>query len=354
MRALYKYGAEAHATELREIPEPSIVREDDVKIAVSMTAVCGMDIHIYHGKFACTPPFVMGHEFVGTVAALGPKTEGLALGDRVVAQPHHGACGACAVCLAGAPQLCNEKRSLGISRDGAMADFVVVPSRYLHRIPSNIPDALATLIEPMTLVVDDFSRAGLKTGDTVVIIGAGQVALLAVVAVKAAGASRVIVVGVDQDIPKRLPAAKALGADYVFIAGQDDIRKEVSNLTDGNGVDMVMEASGSEEGIATAVDIVRVCGTLCLLGMTRKPGITVAWDSMMKKILNLKFNMMSDYVAIDKAIKIFANAKTNLFPLISHMVPLEDWKEVFEELTAGKGIKAVLTIGETSKGRVRE
>ena len=354
MRAVYKYGAEAYATDLREMPEPGIVNENDVKVAVSMVAVCGMDIHIYHGRFVCVPPFIMGHEFVGTVVALGPKATGLAIGDRVVANPHHGACGTCPVCKVGAPQLCNVKKSLGISRDGAMADFVVLPSQYLHRIPSSIPDHLATLIEPMTLVVDDFNRAGLKKGDTVAIIGAGQVALLALVAAKAKGAAKVIVVGVDQDIPLRLPAAKELGADYTFVAGRDDVRKEVSRITDGYGVDMVLDASGSEDGIVMAIDIVRVCGTLCLLGLTRKPGIMVPWDVMMKKILKLQFTMMSDYAPINEAIDIFANSTKNLLPLISHRAPLEEWKHVFEELSAGKGIKALLTIGNHLKGSFHE
>lgn len=344
MKALYKYAPGSHTTELREMEPPKIINPDDVKIAVSHVAVCGMDVHIYHGRFACEPPFVMGHEFVGKIVELGPEVKDFSLGERVVAQPHHNACGRCNACSAGASQLCQHKKSLGISRDGAMAEFVVISAKYLHRIPEVIPDVLATLIEPMTLVVDDFARAGFKKGDTVTIIGAGQVALLAVVAAKAAGASKIFIVGIEQDIPLRLKAALKLGADYTFVSGKDDIRKEILALTENRGVDMVVDASGSEDGIATAIDIVKICGTLSLLGLTRKPTIAVSWDTMLKKILKLQFNMMSDYAAIGKAIEIFAHPPRDLFPLISHIAPLEDWKAVFDELSAGKGIKAVFTI----------
>jgi len=350
MKALYKYGLGEMEIELRDRPVPVIIQQDDVLIKVAKVAICGMDVHIYHGKFACTPPFIMGHEFVGRVEQVGPAVSRLKPGDRVVAQPHHDACGICHACRSGLPQNCAEKRSLGISKDGAMAEYIVLQDRYLHPIPDSIPDNFATLIEPMTMIVDDVSRAGIAEGDSVAIIGAGQIAQLAVVASNAAKASLIVMTGVDRDIPTHFPAARALGADCTLAVGRDDIEAEIMRLTDGRGVDLVIEASGSEQGIETAVSIARIGGGISLLGLTRKAHVPVPWDSMMKKRLSLQFNWMSDYSAMDKTIEIFANPPCDLTPLISREAPLVDWRSVFEELSTGLGIKAVLTIERNEDG----
>lgn len=344
MKALYKHKPGSKTTELIERPIPQIVELDDVLIKVKAVAVCGMDIHIFHGKFPCSPPFIMGHEFVGIVEEIGKGVHEIQVGQRVVAQPHLYECGKCKACVSGAPQSCEHKKTIGISRDGAMAEYIVVPSRYLHGIPDKIPDKFATLIEPMTIVVSDLFRVGLKKGDSVAIIGAGQIAQLAVVAAKALGASTVFVIGKEMDIPKRFKAAKELGADYTLSAGICDIYSKVMEVTNNKGVDVIFEASGSEVGINTAIDIVRLCGKMSLLGLTRKDHISVQWDKMMNKMVFLQFNMMSDYSLMNKTIEIFSNPPCDLSPLISHEATLDDWEDIFNELTLGNGIKAVLTI----------
>ncbi len=177
MKTLYKYAPGARTSRLAERPVPELTPLDNVRVRVNDCAVCGMDLHIYSGKFACDPPFVMGHEFVGVVESVFPGVTSVAPGDRVVAQPHLYACGQCQTCRDGFPQYCRDKRSLGINRDGAMAEYVVLPERYLHKIPDSIPNPIACLLEPMTILVSDVVvYSGLKPGDTVVIAGAGQVA----------------------------------------------------------------------------------------------------------------------------------------------------------------------------------
>jgi len=345
LKALYKYAPGEKTTKLTDRPMPDITRPDDVLIKVSAVAVCGMDIHIYHGNFPCTPPFIMGHEFVGIVEKTGHAVTTLSKGNRVVAQPHLHACGICDVCTSGAPQICEHKLSLGISRDGAMADYVVVPEKYLHVIPVNIPDKIATLIEPMTIVESDLIGRGKFTkGETIAIIGAGQIAHLAVVAAKAAGASKIIVIGRENDRIRRFKSARALGADNTLNAERDDVYSEVMRITKKKGVDMIFEASGSEQGINSAIDMVRICGRMCLLGLSRQESIRVNWDKMLKKIITLHFNMMSDYERINRTIEMFNHPPCDLSPLISHEASLDQWETVFEELTLGNGTKAVLKI----------
>jgi threonine dehydrogenase-like Zn-dependent dehydrogenase len=343
MKALYKTSPGAHTSALVDRPEPELAAPQDVKIKVSAVAVCGMDVHIYHGKFDCTPPFIMGHEMVGRVVETGSAVSEFKAGDRVVAAPHHYACGACEACLRGAPQSCPEKRTMGIQRDGAMAAYVVVREEYLRHVPANIPDKIAALIEPMTIVTTDILvNSALRPGETVAIIGAGQIGQLSLVAAKGGGASTVIMTGIDADVPVRFPAARKLGADYTINSLQEDAAAKIRQLTGGHGADLVVEVSGSQEGITTAIDAARIKGRICLLGMSRKPSVGVDWDKMLKKMLTLQFNMMADYRHMRKAMDIFASYPLDLSPLVTHEAPLEDWKRIFDELSAGKGIKAVL------------
>lgn len=344
MKALYKYGPGEKEIELRDLPIPAIMHDDDVLIKVAKVALCGMDVHIYHGNFPCSPPFIMGHEFVGSVEKAGPAVSRLKPGDRVVAQPHHDACGICHACRSGLPQCCRQRRSLGISKDGAMAEYIVVQDRYLHLVPDSVSDSIAAIVEPLSMIVDDLACVGLAENDTVAIIGAGQIAQLAVVAANAAKASLIVVLGAARDVPTHFPAAKALGADCTLTLGLDDAEAEIGRLTDGRGVDLVVEASGSEQGIDAAIRIARIGGKLSLLGLSRKDHVPAAWDSMLKKRLTLHFNWMSDYSAMDETIALCANPPCSLDPLITRVAPLEAWRSVFDEQSTGLGIKAVLII----------
>ena len=345
MRALYKKGPGADVSELMDRPIPQVDSRDNIRVKVIACAVCGMDVHIMHGKFKCDPPFIMGHEFVGRVETVGPGASTLKVGDRVVAQPHLYACGHCEMCRRGFPQYCPEKRSLGINRDGAMAEYVVLPERYLHKVPDSIPDTLCCLLEPMTILVSDVMvYSKLRPGERVLITGAGQIAQLGIVAAKAAGAGTILVSGVTGDVPVRFPAALALGADVVIDAMKEDAAAKVMELTGGQGVDLVLEASGAEAGINAALAALRTGGRMCVLGGTKRDSIQVNWDVALRKMLRLEFHMMSDYQAMDKAIALFANPPCDLSPLVTHVAPLEDWARIFDELTQGKGIKAVLTL----------
>ena len=353
MKTLYKYAPGARTSRLAERPVPELTPLDNVRVRVNDCAVCGMDLHIYSGKFACDPPFVMGHEFVGVVESVFPGVTAVAPGDRVVAQPHLYACGQCQTCRDGFPQYCRDKRSLGINRDGAMAEYVVLPERYLHKIPDSIPNPIACLLEPMTILVSDVVvYSGLKPGDTVVIAGAGQVAQLAVVAAKAAGAGKVILSGVTHDRSVRFPAALALGADLVVDSLTEDLPAVVMEQTGGRGADLAVEASGSESGINLCIDSLRVGGQMTCLGLTRRESVAARWDAAVRKMLTLRFHMMSDYKEMDRAIEIFATYPRDLAPLVTHIAPLDDWERLFDILTRGGGIKGVLNVDGTVRNPV--
>ncbi len=186
MKAVYKETEGAYTACLTERPVPTLTKQDNVLIRVHACTTCGLDMHIWQGKLRdCRPPIIMGHEFVGTIVKAVGESLGFSVGERVICQPHLYACGHCEVCRLGYPQFCRSRRSLGIQRDGALAEYIAVPARYLHRVPDNLPDEFACLAEPFTISVSDvLVHADLTPGESVLIIGAGQVAQLALVAAR--------------------------------------------------------------------------------------------------------------------------------------------------------------------------
>ena len=176
----------------RPTPEPA---PGWVRIAVIYAGICGTDLHIVHDRFPSWPPVTLGHEFVGRVDAVGGLVDPGWIGARVVSEPHSLACGTCQLCRRGIAELCASKRSPGWGIDGAFSASLTMPVHLLHRVPDGVPDSVAALTEPMAIAVTALLRARVDPGDTVLVVGAGPVGILAAVAARAMGAGRVLVAG---------------------------------------------------------------------------------------------------------------------------------------------------------------
>lgn len=345
MKALVKTAPGEGNVSLQERPVPRLTPENDVLVRVRACAVCGMDYGAYRGRFPCTPPTTIGHEMVGRVERTLDGSAPVKPGDRVVTQPHLYSCGECGVCRMGLPQFCKDRKSLGLDRDGAMAEFVALPSRYLHVIPESIPDKLACLLEPFSMVLGNFGVPIEEEGaKTALVIGAGQIGMLGVAAAKACGAERVLLSGVAHDVERRFPRALKLGADQVINSTVENVVEKVLEATGGAGADIILEASGSESGINAAVDAVKMGGLLVVMGGTRRETSQVKWDACMRKALRLHFHMMSNYAYMDRAIQMFAKPYTDLSPLVTGEFSLEDWQKAFDAVAEGTGLKNVLYI----------
>lgn len=345
MQALYKSAPGEGNVALidRAIPETDAL--NNVRVRVEACAICGMDYHIYHGKFPCTPPFIMGHEFVGIVESIQGPSAGLSVDDRVTAQPHLYACGHCSACNMGLTQFCSHTRSLGIHRDGAMTSYVILPEKYLHRMPAHVPAKLAAITEPFSMVLGNFGiPIEQEKMRTAVVIGAGQVGLLGVAAAKACGAKQVILCGKTHDYDLRFPIAEQIGADVLLNSQKDDIVQRVVSLSDNTGADIVLEASGSESGINAAINMLKPGGILCAMGGTRRDSIAVNWDICLRKALRVLFHMKSNYEYMDRAINLLAAPYTDLSPLITGEFSLNDWQSAFDAIAAGHSVKNVLYI----------
>jgi L-iditol 2-dehydrogenase len=342
MKGLVKTAKGRGNIEVRELPVPVIKHDDEVLIRIGAAGVCGTDIHIYHGEFPCWPPVVMGHEFSGMIQETGGNVKGFKPGDKVVAEPHTHFCGKCRLCRAGHIQICPEKRSPGWGMNGAFTDYLVMPALFLHHIPGTLGDDTAALAEPMAIVITgvvERGRAGV--GDTVVLVGAGPIALLSIIAARAAGARNVFVLGTGSDEALRFPAAKALGADEIFNVTRVDAVGNILEATDGAGADLVIEASGAEAGISSAVAAVKKTGRITVLGLPGAEKTPVPWGDMVKKVLDITFCFSSSVSSWEKALSVLASSSCDLGALISHRAKIDDWQNVFADIEAGNAIKAL-------------
>lgn len=342
MKALVKTHKGDGFLEVQKVDVPRIANGDDVLIEVTAAGVCGTDIHIWHDEFPYWPPVVLGHEFSGIVREVGKDVTEFAPGDLVVGEPHTHYCGKCELCRAGKIQLCAHKRSPGWGMDGAFADYLVMPELFLHKVPADVDPVTAALCEPLAIAVAGVCERGrVETQDTAAVVGAGPIGLLSCIAAKASGASRVIVLGTNADEKIRFGIARKLGADAVINVQKEDAKTAVDALTDGKGANLAVEASGTAAGVNTAVDIVKKCGRIAVLGMPGKSDLTVNWLGMVHKVLDVIFSFSSSVSSWDRALSIMENTPYDLSALVTHRVNIADWARVFDDIGRGDAIKAM-------------
>ncbi|MDH7571138.1 MAG: zinc-binding dehydrogenase [Armatimonadota bacterium] len=342
MQALVKTQKGVGFLELREVPEP-VPGPGEVLIEVKACGICGTDVHVLHDKFPYWPPVILGHEFAGQIVALGPDVKYFQVGERVVGEPHTQACGHCYLCRTGNIQICPTKRSPGWGIDGAFARYLRMPERLLHRIPEGMSYEDAAVVEPTANTVHDVvERARVEAGDFVVVLGPGPIGLLAALTARAAGARHLVVVGTPADEAVRLKKARELGFDTVINVAEANPVEAVLELTGGIGADLVIECSGAGAAIASTVDLVRKKGRICAIGLTGKDAISFPWDKAAFKVCDLIFNLSTSYTSWDRAIYLIATGKIPAGKVVTHRVPLAEWRYAFDELEAQRALKVLL------------
>lgn len=213
----------------------------------------------------------------------------------------------------------------------------------LHKIPDSLSFNEAALVEPVANVVSDiFERGTLHPSDFVVVIGPGPIGLLAAMASKAGGAAKVAIVGTDMDEGLRLPTARKINnIDHVINVNREDATSIIMDLTEGKGADLVVEASGSAPGIASAFQLVRKLGRITAIGLTGKEKIEFPYDAAMFKAVEFTFNLSTLYSSWDKSIHLLDSGKIDANIVTTHKGGLEKWQEFFSDLENKKGIKGV-------------
>jgi (R,R)-butanediol dehydrogenase/meso-butanediol dehydrogenase/diacetyl reductase len=249
-----------------DVAEP-VPREGEVVVHVTMAGICGSDVNRFrYGSHPWPPPFIMGHEFCGEISSVGGGVGGWREGDQVVVQPTL-SCGACVYCRGGRENLCVEfmRRGLtGSGTDGGFAEFVRVPAYQPHRRPPALSPDVASLVEPMAVSVHGWNLTGIERPESAVVVGLGNIGLLAVRVARAKGARRIIAVG---KYATRQALAGAYGASIVLDPDDPGLLERAREATDGLGADLVVEAAGSPSSLRMAVAMASKGGTIVVLGV---------------------------------------------------------------------------------------
>lgn len=342
MKALVKARCE-EGLELQEVPEPKIGPHDAL-IEVRAAGICGTDVHIYEwdkwSRQRVRPPLVAGHEFVGTVAAVGRDVGHIKPGVRVSAEGHI-VCGRCQFCRTGQGHICQNVHIIGIDRDGCFAEFLAMPADNLWPIPDDIPDRHAAVLDPLGNAMHTVMTAPVSA-KSVLIIGAGAIGLFAVTIAKAAGASTVFV---SEPNEMKRAIASRIGADTVVNPFEDDVQALVLEATEGLGAEVVLEMSGAEEGLKSAFRLVRNGGDVVLLGIPSAE-VAVDWakDIIFKGITIHAVNGRRMYDTWYQCQRFLLAGRMDIDPVITHTMPMEEFESAFAALLTGQAAKIVLTL----------
>jgi len=344
MRALVKEKAGTGLT-LAQAPLPRI-GPTDVLVKVKKAGICGTDAHIWDwdkwSQSRIVPPVIVGHEFMGTVAAVGDAVRNVKVGDRVAAESHI-SCGHCLLCRTGQEYICERVRILGIDRDGAFADYVAVPEHNIWKLDPAVPDEWAAVFDPLGNAVHTVMAAGVSA-KSVVITGVGSIGLMAIPVARAAGAARVIAIDIN---PDKLALAKKLGADEVFDARTPDLHDKVYAITGGHGADVLLEMSGSGAAINQGLSMVRNGGRAALLGLpSDNVSMNLAENIIFKGLTVLGINGRKMFETWYQMEAMVTAGRIDLKPIITHVLPLERYGEAFELLKDGKAVKVVIDVNK--------
>ncbi|MFC5863625.1 galactitol-1-phosphate 5-dehydrogenase [Acidicapsa dinghuensis] len=317
--------------DVADLPRPA-AGAGEVLVQVAACGICGSDVHGYDGSSGRRiPPLVMGHEAAGIVAGVGEGVSRFAPGDRVTFDSTV-YCGSCEFCAQGLVNLCDQRQVIGVStpdfrRAGAFAEFVTVPEHIVYKLPEAMGFSEAAMLEAVSVALHAVNVTELKGGETALVLGAGMIGLLTLQAAKALGCRRVFVADVDAT---RLKLASDLGADATILASGDAMVQEVLKLTNGRGVDVVMEAVGRDETVAASIDAVRKGGTVTLIGNIT-PQVTLPLQKVVSRQIRLQGSCAScgEY---PQAMELISNGKIRVAPLITAVASLHDGARWFERL----------------------
>jgi L-iditol 2-dehydrogenase len=323
--------SEYNHLEMRDLPDP-IPGPNELLIQVAACGICGSDVHGYDGSTGRRiPPIVMGHEAAGIVVKVGEDVSGFTIGDRVTFDSTV-YCGTCDFCLQGEVNLCDSRQVIGVSceeyrRAGAFAELLTVPAHVAYHLPADLSFAEAAMLEAVSVGLHGVVVSELRGGETVLVIGAGMIGLLLLQAARAAGASNVYVSDLDET---RLQLAADLGASETFLATGSSLIEQITQGTQGRGVDVVLEAVGAEETIATAIDCVRKGGTVTLVGNV-SPQIRLPLQKVVSRQIRLQGSCASagEY---PEAMEMIASRKIRVDSLITAVAPLSDGVSWFKRL----------------------
>jgi threonine 3-dehydrogenase len=315
-----------------------------VLIRVLKAGICGTDQHIFRwdtwAQRRIRPPLIVGHEFMGTVAAVGNAVSAIVPGDRVSAEGHV-SCGTCLLCRTGEAHICEHVKIIGVDIDGAFATYIAMPAANIWKLDPSIPDEIAAIFDPLGNAVHTVMAAGVST-KSVVVSGVGSIGLMAIPVSRAAGAALVFAIDVN---PQKLELAERLGADAVFHAEDPNLIDEILRRTKGHGADVLLEMSGSGAAIDAGLHMLRNGGRAALLGIPPdEVKINLAERIIFKGLTVLGINGRKMFETWYQTEALVATGRVDLRPIITHILPFESFADAFELMSSGRAAKIVLDV----------
>ncbi len=329
-----------------DVPDPVLREPDDAVIRVTVSAICGSDLHFFHGKAPLDPGEGIGHEAVGVVEAVGPAVERFRLGDRVVVS-FVIACGSCWFCRAGQTQLCEDFRNLGAGifggdLGGAQAELLRVPhaDTNLLQIPKGLEDERALFLgDVLTTGVYGAEVGAVARGDTVAVVGAGPVGFFSIQAALARGAERVLALDL---LPDRLALAERAGAEPVDV-GEHHAQMAVAERTGDRGADVVIEAVGHPSAFETAIDAVRRGGRVAVVGMYTSETVDLPMGIWWARALDVRFaGVCPVHAWWERALDLVLAGRLDPLAIVSHRLPLGDAAHGYELFDSHRATKVLL------------
>ena len=338
MKALVKARAE-EGLWLEDVPEPE-VGINDVLIRVRKTGICGTDLHIYGwdawAQKTIPVPMHVGHEYVGEVVEMGQEVRGFRVGDRVSGEGHI-TCGFCRNCRAGRRHLCRNTVGVGVNREGAFAEFLVIPAFNAFRIPDDISDDLASIFDPFGNATHTALSFNL-VGEDVLITGAGPIGIMAAAISRHVGARHVVITDVND---YRLDLARRMGATRAVNVGREKLRDVMDDLRMTEGFDVGMEMSGVPQAFADMLEHMNHGGKVALLGIP-PPDMAIDWNQVIFKGLEIKGVYGREMFETWYKMVAMLQSGLDLSPIITHHFAVEQYEAGFATMLSGKSGKVIL------------
>jgi 2-desacetyl-2-hydroxyethyl bacteriochlorophyllide A dehydrogenase len=321
---------------LEDVDDPT-PRPDEVIVDLGACGICGTDRAIFRGDTPQEFPIVLGHEYSGTVTAVGSEILTLSVGQRVAIDPNV-TCGLCSYCRRSLPHLCTSLSPLGIARRGGYAERSAVPERNAHPIPDGVSLEEAALAEPLSCCVRGMQLAEIQLGDTVVVLGAGPIGCLLVQVARLEGASTIVV---SEPTPARRELALSLGADVVLDASSD-VAGAIAKRTEGIRADVVIEAAGSLATAELALSLVRRGGTVLWFGVPPVTGrlqLSPFWVNDNEITIRGSFN---NPLTFSSALELIGTGRVRVGPLITDRVHLRQLEKALDQTNFPEAGKIVV------------
>jgi threonine 3-dehydrogenase len=338
MKALVKkYKKEGLWLEDVPVPQTGI---NDVRIKIHKTAICGTDIHIYKwdswAQKTIPVPMVIGHEFVGEVESFGSNVKGFKKGDLVSGEGHI-VCGQCRNCLAGRLHLCRDTMSVGVTRDGAFAEYICIPATNVWHCDPKIPEDVLSIFDPIGNATHTTLSFDL-IGEDVLITGAGPIGIMAAAIARHAGARYIVITDVN---PYRLELAKKMGATRVVDVRKENLKDIQKELGMTEGFDVGLEMSGNGQAFEDMLENMVHGGKIALLGILQ-PETKINWDLIVFNGLTIKGIYGRKMFETWYKMTVMVQGGLDLMPVITHRFHYTEFKEGFELMSSGLSGKIIM------------